>query len=116
MQREILHPLFGIPTLDSFGNGFLDRHTPSPAPSPRLILIPASKDERLRGSVDRKIKSPFTSWVWMPQRLLPAAPARWRQWGKTEKGALSRDGTQSEAEPTSTACTLATSPRVSSWP
>src|SRR5262249_6397618 len=50
MQREILHPLFGIPTLDSFGNGFLDRHNQSPAPPPRLNLRPASKDERLRRS------------------------------------------------------------------
>src|SRR5262245_55821202 len=40
MQREIRHPLLGIPTLNRFVNGFLDRHGCSPAPSPGLILIP----------------------------------------------------------------------------
>jgi hypothetical protein len=33
MQREIRHPLCGIPTCDRFGNGFLDRYSPSPAPA-----------------------------------------------------------------------------------
>src|SRR5213595_462280 len=41
MYREILNPLFGIPALNSFVNGFLDRHRRSPSPSPRLILRPA---------------------------------------------------------------------------
>src|SRR5439155_3380576 len=41
MHREISNPLFGIPALDSFVNGFLDRHRRSPSPSPRLILRPA---------------------------------------------------------------------------
>ena len=46
--------------------------------------------------MDRKIKSPFAPWAWMPQRLLRAATARWRQWGKTEKGALGQDRTHAE--------------------
>jgi hypothetical protein len=46
--------------------------------------------------VDRKIKSPFASWVWMPQRLLPAALVRWRQWEKTDRDALGQEYTQSE--------------------
>src|SRR5207302_5765008 len=42
------------------------------------------------------LQSPFAPWVWMPQRLLPAATARWMQWGKTARGALGRDGTRGE--------------------
>ena len=36
--------------------------------------------------MDRKIKSPFASWAWMPRRRLPAALVRWRQWEKTDRG------------------------------
>src|SRR5262249_10357312 len=32
----------------------------------------------------------------MRQRLLPAAPARWRQWGKPARGPLGRDSTPAE--------------------
>src|SRR5262249_5781615 len=39
LHREILNALFGIPALNGFVNGFLDRHSRSPAPSPRLITL-----------------------------------------------------------------------------
>src|SRR6516162_2039148 len=46
--------------------------------------------------VDRKIKSPFARRMRVLRRLPPATTVRWRQWGKTERGALGRDGTRAE--------------------
>jgi hypothetical protein len=63
----------------------------------------------------RKIKSPFAPWAWMPQRLLPAATARWRQWEKTERGALGRDRPHAEVCTRRHGAHWRTRPRVSSW-
>ena len=46
--------------------------------------------------MNRKIKSPFAPWAWVPQRLPPAAPAHWRQSGKMERGALGQICTHAE--------------------
>jgi hypothetical protein len=46
--------------------------------------------------VDRKIKSPFAGRTRVFQHLLPATMARWRQSGRTERGALGRDNTHAE--------------------
>src|SRR5215471_18143545 len=65
--------------------------------------------------MDRKSKSPFAPWVWVPQRLLPAATARWMQWGKTARGALGRDGTRGEVCNHRHGAHGASEPHVSSW-
>src|SRR5262249_51119924 len=46
--------------------------------------------------VDRKIKSSFARRTGVSKRLPPATTGRWRQSGKSDQGALGRDGTRAE--------------------
>jgi len=65
--------------------------------------------------VDKKSKSPFARRTWMPQHLLPDAPARWRQCGKPERGPSAGIAHTRRSASTSTARTWPTRPRASSW-
>src|SRR5262249_43627761 len=75
------------------------RHHAKPGPrhrSTRQISLSGSGEGPGWETSRPTLQSPFARRMWVFRRLPPATTVRWRQWGKTERGALGRDGTRAE--------------------